>query len=110
MVQPFSTDPISRAAEKRSIWLVWLLLILTVVLTPMAWLSPPDPTWITGIYDLRDFDDIVTYLTGSTAGTPMLPIVYRLESLARVLAIPLLSQRLGVYPLSSHSPRAPPLD
>jgi len=94
---------------KRSIWLVWLLLSLIVVLTPMAWASPPDPSWITGIYDFRDFDDVVSYLTGGMVGIPALPVVYQVEFLPCVPPIPARSQSLGVYFLSSHSPRAPPL-
>ena len=94
---------------KRSIWPVWLLLTLMVILTPVAWASPPDPTWITGIYDVRDFDDVVTYLTCGMVGIPALPVVYQFEFLSCVAANPALSQRLAVYSLSSHSPRAPPL-
>src|SRR5713101_4097437 len=57
---------------KRLIWLVWLLLSLMVILTPMAWASPPDPIWITGIYDDLDFDDGVVYLTcGSDVPRPL---------------------------------------
>ncbi len=94
---------------KRSIWLVWLLLSLMVGLTPMAWASPPDPTWITGIYDVRDFDDVVSYLTGDMAGIPVPPVVYQFELLNFVPASPPPDQRPGVCLLSSNPPRAPPL-
>ena len=93
----------------RSIWLVWLLLSLMVILTPMAWASPPDPTWITGIYDVRDFDDVVSYLTGDMVGVPAPPVVYQFEFLTCAPANPTFAQRLGLYSLSSYSPRAPPL-
>jgi hypothetical protein len=45
---------------------VWLLVALMIVLTPMAWASPIDPSWIGGVYDDRDFDDVVSYLTSGT--------------------------------------------
>jgi hypothetical protein len=94
---------------KRSIWLVWLLLSLMVILTPMAWASPPDPIWIAGIYDDLDFDDGVVYLTFGMVGIPALPVVYQFAFLTCVPADPAPRQRLEVHSLSSHSPRAPPL-
>jgi len=93
---------------KRSIWLVWLLLSLMVGLTPMAWASPPNPTWITGIYDVRDFDDVVSYLTGDMAGIPAPPVVYKFELLTCVPASPPPDQRPEVCLLSPNPPRAPP--
>jgi hypothetical protein len=36
---------------------------LLVVLTPLAFASPPDPSWIRGIYDDADFDDVIVFLT-----------------------------------------------
>jgi hypothetical protein len=47
-------------------WLCVALLIgLTVALTPMAFASPPDPSWIAGFWDDDDFDDVILFLTGS---------------------------------------------
>ncbi len=48
--------------------LVLLLVGSLVALTPLAHSSPPDPTWISGIYDGDDFDDVVVSVT-STAST-----------------------------------------
>jgi len=36
----------------------WLLIPL-VGLTPLAYASPPDQTWIGGFYDDADYDDVV---------------------------------------------------
>jgi len=96
---------------KRTIWLSWLLVGLTVLLTPMAWASPVDPTWIRGIYDDADFDDVVTYLTSfGTAPIPALPIRGQVPILALVPTESAPDERLGIStPLSSHSSRAPPL-
>jgi len=40
-------------------FLTALLLIPLVGLTPLAYASPPDQTWIGGFYDDADYDDVV---------------------------------------------------
>ncbi len=95
---------------KRTAWVSWLLLGLIVVLAPMAWASPVDPSWIKGWYDNADFDDVVTYLTSGTVAISALPINELLPVLAVVPADSAPDERLGAStPLSSQSPRAPPL-
>jgi hypothetical protein len=42
--------------------LVLLLLVCLVTLTPLAFASPPDPTWMDGFFDDLDFDDVVVSL------------------------------------------------
>jgi hypothetical protein len=59
---------------KRVIWIAGLLTVLIVVLVPMAWASPIDPTWTKGVYDDADFDDVVTYLTSFLIAAPVIPI------------------------------------
>ena len=39
--------------------LTLLLLVPLVWLTPLAYASPPDQTWIGGFYDDADYDDVV---------------------------------------------------
>ena len=39
--------------------LALLLLVPLVWLTPLAYASPPDQTWIGGLYDDADYDDVV---------------------------------------------------
>jgi hypothetical protein len=41
---------------------VLLAIALCILLNPLAAASPPDPTWIPGIYDAADFDDVVIRL------------------------------------------------
>ncbi len=95
---------------KRTVWASWLLVGLMVVLAPMAWASPVDPSWIKGVYDDADFDDVVTYLTSGTVAIPALPVAEVLPVLGSVPGDSAPDERLGVSaPLSSHSPRAPPL-
>lgn len=43
--------------------LVLLLLVCLVTLTPVAFASPPDPTWMDGFFDDLDFDDVVVSLS-----------------------------------------------
>jgi len=46
--------------------LVFLLLACLGSVTPLAYASPPDPTWIDGIYDDDDGDDVIVSLTSAT--------------------------------------------
>ena len=43
-----------------------LLLAALVGLTPLAYASPPDPTYISGLWDNGDYDDVVV-LTASAS-------------------------------------------
>jgi len=47
---------------------------ILAVLVPLAYAAPPDPTWIAGIYDNADCDDVVRLVTDGTgtrlAGSP----------------------------------------
>lgn len=43
--------------------LVLLLLVCLVSLTPFAFASPPDPTWMDGFFDDLDFDEVVVSLS-----------------------------------------------
>ena len=53
--------------------LVLLLLGAQAALLPLAHASPPDQTWIGGIYDDADYDDVVllvTSIAGAVAAPP----------------------------------------
>ncbi len=89
--------------------LVVLLLLAPVALPGLAHASPPDPTWIPGIYDDADGDDIVSLITSGTGHLPPaaptdLPFIARL--VAR-LTPTLERMPLGLW-ASAASPRAPP--
>ena len=95
---------------KRTTRLIWLLVTLIVVLTPMAWASPIDPTWVKGMYDDADFDDVVTYLTSGSVAIPVLPVAGVLPVFVSVPAEIVPDHQSGPAPLlSSQAPRAPPL-
>src|SRR5262245_36955685 len=49
--------------------LALLLLSGLFVIIPLAYAGPPDPTWIGGIYDNADYDDVVGFVTDGTAAS-----------------------------------------
>ena len=55
-----------------TIVLTLVLVAFILTLTPLAQADPPDPIWISGIWDDNDFDDVVDYIT-SAAGLPLTP-------------------------------------
>jgi hypothetical protein len=57
---------------KRRAALALTLLGSLLVLAPLAYASPPDPTWGSGVYDDADFDAIVDFIT-SEAGVVQQP-------------------------------------
>jgi len=73
---------------KRSPWIAWILVALVIALAPIAWASPPDPTWISGVYDGADFDDVVTYLTSGSVAIPALPLVDVVPAFALTPVLP----------------------
>ena len=88
---------------------ILLIIALCIVLNPLAAASPPDPTWIPGLYDAADFDDVVIRigLLASACDACAAPSL-ALDSLVRPLIL------AGRRPLvcrsrpASHG-RAPPL-
>ena len=56
------------------IFLVVLLLCSIVSLTPLAFAYPPDPSWIPGIYDEDDQDNVVTLATSAFHAVARPPI------------------------------------
>jgi hypothetical protein len=86
-----------------------LPIVLAVILLPViAFASPPDPSWIAGIYDGADGDDVVNLVydtaaahaaDGSHIATRPCPRELALESIARGVASHRFARR----------PRAPPV-
>jgi hypothetical protein len=46
-----------------------LLVLLIIAPVTLAHASPPDPTWLAGVYDQADFDDVVDLLTSALGAT-----------------------------------------
>jgi len=55
------------------IWVLALLIAL-VLLTPLAYSSPPDPVWVSGFFDDDDNDNGVFFITSSTATLDAFPL------------------------------------
>lgn len=90
--------------------LCFLLLVgVIVTLTPLAYASPPDPSWIRGLYDDADFDDVVVLLTSSVGvmGPFTLSDVQPILTAAAPL-LPADQESATTRPLSANPSRAPP--
>jgi len=86
-----------------------LLVVAMMSLAVLAYASPPDPDWISGLWDNGDYDDIILLVTSgvgivdshaSEAGRPFVSVC------ARATAED--DDRLDVRPPLSSSTRAPP--
>jgi len=98
---------------RHSAWSRLGILVLAasmLMLTPLAYATPPDPTWLSGYWDDDDFDDVVGYIT-STIGLLQAPGGCALASVApreclRPAGLPTVAVPV---PRRPSSPRAPPL-
>jgi hypothetical protein len=86
---------------------VGLVLTLTSALPILAQASPPDPSWIPGIYDDADFDDVVTLVVMGTGILLEAPV--DLWIVPRVVEAPTVPESAPPTPHAApdHS-RAPP--
>src|SRR5262249_51293982 len=78
-----------------------------VLVRLLAAVSPPDPTWVAGVYDDDDFDDVVVFI-GSLVGVSDVPAPTpaRLDWTRPRLSLPRPSPPLSVkaLPLLDRSP------
>ena len=96
-------------ARRSTVRVTPLLLFVLLLLTPIADASPPDPSWIAGLYDNADFDDVVLSVTSSVGIVELIP----LADVSRAPA-PLYPIQYSERPVSTELPdalrsRAPPL-
>jgi hypothetical protein len=71
-----------------------LVLGVLVALVPLAHASPPDPTWIPGIYDDGDFDDVVLIIVSTVgAASPSAPVIAVSEATVHRVPQPLPALR-----------------
>src|SRR5215813_14692293 len=92
---------------------VTLLTLLVIVPVTLAHASPPDQTWLAGVYDQADFDDVAGLLTAAleASGYTTAPDAGRCLALAPKLcpatvtwpaSAPAYSAPLRAPPLSNH--------
>lgn len=89
--------------------LAGLLAILVVVLTPIAYADPPDPSWLGGYWDDDDFDNVVAFIASASAviSPPVVDAGPSSVSAGRVELAQAVASSGSLQALSS--PRAPPL-
>src|SRR5215813_11120572 len=89
---------------------VTLLILLVIVPVTLAHASPPDQTWLAGVYDQADFDDVVGLLTSALDATDSTaaPEVGACFALALKLSLATLAC-LPSAPAYSPPLRAPPI-
>jgi hypothetical protein len=92
----------------RLAFLVALVLVgLTGGHTPVAYASPPDPSWISGLYDRADHDDAVFLVSSGSADVPLsLPALF--QSLAVIGILRLAPELVQTAIVSALQSRAPP--
>ena len=90
-------------------WWVVLVLAVLVASTPLAYASPPDPSWIRGLYDDGDGDDVVVFLTGGSGAVAPFPLADLHPLAAPAAPVILLEElRVSAATFASAPPRAPP--
>jgi hypothetical protein len=91
------------------ILLVVATLIVPALLLVPAYASPPDPAWISGVYDDGDFDDVIVQVTSAVGHVPVdLPFDVRPASVDVEDIPPILDEFfVSLSPFPS-PPRAPP--
>jgi len=89
--------------------LLALLVLVLGTLAPLAHASAPDPSWISGIYDGADYDDVVV-LVASATGTVAPLRLADLEPLLQVVgSLAQLPERAPVsLSAPAFRPRGPP--
>ena len=94
------------------LWLRGFVLVLVasmLTLTGFAYAAPPDPSWVPGLYDDDDFDNVVDVITASAGlvialgTTDPCPVRNRIVVLLRPA-----DDVVSFIPLSAIGPRAPP--
>ncbi len=87
-----------------------LILTSLALLLALAYASPPDPSWIPGIYDDADYDDVVTLVMASTGNVATATPVDSRPTASLVERVPPFTDHIAVAPSHSASPpRAPPV-
>ena len=89
--------------------LVWLLVLVLGALAALAYATPPDPTYISGLWDDDDSDNVITLATSSKGTTDSYAQTDLTPLLVLIAPVPAGDDapRFPASP-SLHAPRAPP--
>lgn len=88
--------------------LMALMMIAPAVLSALAYASPPDPSWIRGMYDEADYDDVVVQVAEASGIWPVALVDAAWILLSREGTPSLVDTVPLVFARSSTDPRAPP--
>ncbi len=92
-----------------STFLALLLVAVVGILTPIAQASPPDPSWIRGMYDDNDFDDVIALITsGSGLVSEITRVELRPDRIVITAILPPDDRAVPSLSVASAQPRAPP--
>jgi hypothetical protein len=93
----------------RRLGLTWLIVASLIALAPVALAGPPDPTWLPGVWDDADHDNVVILGTsGGGIADTCWPSQPGLLLVVLGWADDLATGFLTTSSLPSDSPRAPP--
>jgi hypothetical protein len=93
----------------RSRPLAFSLCVLISSLSVLAYASPPDPSWVRGVYDDADFDDVVCLILANTGLVDdSAPVEGRPDFVLIRAGVPPNDLSVAPFSLSSRQPRAPP--
>ncbi len=86
-----------------------LVVVAMLSLGVLAYASPPDPDWISGLWDNGDYDDIILLVTSGVGITDWHSFAegHRLVVVSEVVA-PADDAPLAAHPRLSRPTRAPP--
>jgi len=85
-----------------------VVILVAVSLVPLAYASPTDPLWISGIYDAADYDDVVWLLTDTTFAREFPATAdIAFPVFVRVVSCDFDQDHIARTPFALH-PRAPP--
>lgn len=90
--------------------LVLLLLACFFSLTPLAYASPPDPTWVDGFFDDDDGDGVVVAISWAAWAVELDPLAVVTPLFALVSFVPVGEPELAsIAPRPVFQGRAPPV-
>ena len=89
--------------------LAFSLCVLISSLSILAYASPPDPSWVRGVYDDADFDDVVCLILANAGLVDdSAPREGRPDFVLIGAEVPPDDLSVASFSLSSPQPRAPP--
>jgi hypothetical protein len=94
--------------RQRRVLLTVLIVVTLVALAPAAHASPPDPTWLSGLWDDADHDNVVTVVT-ETSGLTEECLDYDFGRVGCATIKVLTDDHPLAVHVSLKQPRAPPI-